>query len=75
MISSESPAGPEQDAEAALALTLENHGYMIYDPEINKSWRSFTFINISMLEFLMRDGYNTAERMMLEWSVANTVCN
>ncbi|KAE9369944.1 hypothetical protein N431DRAFT_345678 [Stipitochalara longipes BDJ] len=73
MISSESPAGPEQDAAEALALTFENHCYMLNNPSTNKSWRSFTFINISQLELLMRDGLNTAERMMIEWSIANTV--
>ena len=65
MISTESPEGPEHDAVEALALTLENHSYMTYDPETNKSWRSFSFINTSQLEPLMQDGFNTAERMMM----------
>jgi len=73
MVSSESPRGPEEEAVEALALTLENHSYMIYDPATNKRWRSITFINVFQLELLMRDGYNTADRMLLQWSVANTV--
>jgi hypothetical protein len=73
MISSEHPAGPEDDALDSLGLTFENHSYMLYDPATNKSWRSFTFINILPLEQLLRDGLNTAERLMIEWSVAETV--
>ena len=73
MIVSESPEGPENDPVDAFGITVTNADYMQYDPEPKKSWRIFVFINLSQLELLMRDDLNTAERMTIQWAVANTV--
>jgi hypothetical protein len=73
MIASESPEGPEKDPEDALGITVTNADYMQYDPEPIKSWRICVFINLSQLELLMRDDLNTAERMTIQWAVADTV--
>jgi hypothetical protein len=73
MIVSESPEGPENDPVDAFGITVTNADYMQYDPESKKSWRIFVFINLSQLELLMRDDLNTAERMTIQWAVANTV--
>jgi hypothetical protein len=73
MIVSESPEGPEKDPEDALGITVTNADYMQHDPESKKSWRICVFINLSQLELLMRDDLNTAERMTIQWAVADTV--
>jgi hypothetical protein len=75
MVTSESPEGPEKVAEEAHAITVTNTDYMLFDPEPNKSWRVFVFIDLSQPEMLLRDGLNSAERMTIEWSIANTVSN
>lgn len=76
MIPTESPEGPEKDAEDShhsLGLMVTNHDYMAYGPNnINKRRKVFIFINLSQLELLMRDGLNSAERMTIEWSIATT---
>jgi hypothetical protein len=73
MIVSESPEGPEKDPEDALGITVTNADYMQHDPESKKSWCICVFINLSQLELLMRDDLNTAERMTIQWAVADTV--
>jgi len=74
MIASEHPEGPEKDPEDSLGLTVTNYDYMMYgDLDPNASWRVFVFVNLSRLELLMRDDLNTAERMTIQWEVANTV--
>jgi len=73
MITPESPEGPEHEPEDALGFTISNREYMMYDPDPNKSWRICIFINLSQTEMLMRDGLNSAERMTIQWSIANTV--
>jgi hypothetical protein len=74
MVTSESPEGPEKVPEESLGITVTNHDYMLFDPDPNKSWRAFVFIDLSQPEMLMRSGLNSAERMTIQWSIANTVC-
>ena len=73
MIVSESPEGPEKDPEDTLGITVTNTDYMLFPPDPEKKWRVCVFINLSQPEMLMRDGLNTAERMTIQWAVANTV--
>jgi hypothetical protein len=73
MIISESPKGLENDPEESLGCTVTNSGHMLFDEDTMKSWRIFVFINLDQSELLMRDGLNSAERMAIEWSVANIV--
>jgi hypothetical protein len=73
IIISESPEGPEKDPEEALGCTVTNTEYMVLENDTHKSWRVFVFINLDQPELLMRDGLSSAERLTIEWSVANTV--
>ncbi|CZS92786.1 uncharacterized protein RCO7_10200 [Rhynchosporium graminicola] len=70
----EDPQGSEHDPEAS-AMTSTNYDYMRYDPTPNKIPRVFTWLDYAGFEHLLRDDLNSAERMCIEWSVANTIAH
>ncbi|EKD17696.1 uncharacterized protein L3040_003578 [Drepanopeziza brunnea f. sp. 'multigermtubi'] len=70
----EDPMDPGEDPPGkTLAYTGTNSEYMRYDPTPNKLPRLFTWLSLHEFELLLRDDLNSAERMSIEWSIANTI--
>lgn len=70
----ENPMDPNDDPPGAvLGITSSNDLYMQYDASPDKVPRLYTWLSIKEFEFLLRDDLNSAERMSIEWSIANTI--
>ncbi|KAL5323693.1 hypothetical protein ACEPPN_008234 [Leptodophora sp. 'Broadleaf-Isolate-01'] len=75
MAPGENPTDPSEDATGAVAITITNDDYIRYDPTPEKLPRVFTWLEYSDFEHLLRSDLNSAERMCIEWSIANTIAH
>ncbi|KAH7370195.1 hypothetical protein BKA65DRAFT_445034 [Rhexocercosporidium sp. MPI-PUGE-AT-0058] len=64
-----------EDATGAVAITITNDDYIRYDPTPGKLPRVFTWLDYSDFEHLLRSDLNSAEKMCIEWSIANTIAH
>lgn len=69
----ENPADPSEASTGAVGITITNDEYMQFDTAQNKIPKVFTWVDYSDFEHLLRNDLNSAEKMCLEWAIANTV--
>jgi hypothetical protein len=73
----EHPLGPDQDAadvQEAYAVTFTNRAHILHDIHIiPRYWRVYTYLDLNIPEILFREDLNSAERMQIQWQIANTV--
>jgi len=71
----EDPRGPKymNDGPGVFGTTFLNHEEMETNRRPQSAWRLFTFINYKRMEQLLQPGLTGAERMSIQWNVANTV--
>ncbi|KAJ8059594.1 hypothetical protein OCU04_011249 [Sclerotinia nivalis] len=74
------PRGPEYPLDAddkieadVYGLTVTNYAYMMYDRNVNRSWKVYIFLNYTQLDSLFRNDLTTTERKTVEWASAVTL--
>ncbi|KAL2071981.1 hypothetical protein VTL71DRAFT_11324 [Oculimacula yallundae] len=73
----EDPTDPAQ-GNTAIGVTATNRDYMRFHPthpNLNKIPKVFTFLDLSELEHILRGDLNSAEKMCIEWGMANTIAH
>lgn len=74
MDADESPVNPAlAPAPKCYALTTWNDTFMTRSNNPNKEWRVFIWFDYNMVEPLLRNDINSADRMMVQWHVANSI--
>lgn len=68
------PPNDGDEQEFAHGLTFTNHWFWKSEKSAkNRKLRVFSYLDINILEHLFRPDLKSAERMQVEWHVANTV--
>ncbi|APA12146.1 hypothetical protein sscle_09g069160 [Sclerotinia sclerotiorum 1980 UF-70] len=80
MAPGEDPRGPEYPLDPddkieddVYGLTVTNYSYMMYDTDVNRSWKLYIFLNYTQLDSLFRNDLTTTERKTVEWASAVTL--
>ncbi|KAF7855419.1 hypothetical protein EAF04_010162 [Stromatinia cepivora] len=80
MAPGDDPRGPEYPLDSddelgddVYGLTVTNYTYMMYDKDVNRTWKVYVFLSYTQVDSLFRNDLTTAERKTIEWASAVTL--